>query len=57
MINQESKALRMKISSVASFCDSLQGAKMAQSYEFSHIRAQFRLCRLNVKCKIMFLEL
>ena len=57
MINQESKALRMKISSVASFCDLLQGAKMAQSYEFSHIRAQFRLCRINVKCKIIFLEL
>ena len=35
---------RKKISSVAEFWDLLQGAKGAQSYGFSHMRAQFLLC-------------
>ena len=34
-----------KISSVAEFWDPLQGARRAQSYESSCMRAQFLLCR------------
>ena len=37
------------MSSVAEFWDLLQGAKRAQNYQFSRMRAQFLLCHLDVK--------
>ena len=44
MQNQEFKALK-KISSATSFWDLLLGAKGAQSYKFSRMRAHFLLCQ------------
>ena len=49
MMNLEFKTQGTKYQMFSKFWDLLQGAKGAQSYEFSRMRAQFLLCHICIE--------